>query len=86
MRDFQRFFINFKRFLMDLVWGNPFLSPISHVGKSYFRCIITRFGLIKETNTDLNSPFDIEYGELTQQGCLIALLWLIFYYRSIVDS
>ena len=52
-------------FFLDFFMENPFLSPISQVGKSYFCYIFTRFGPIKKINTDFNSPFDCEYGELT---------------------
>jgi hypothetical protein len=78
MDDFQRFSVIFmdlvtrsmvkSMFFMDLVWEHPFFSPLFHVGKSFFCCVLTRFGLIKNTNTDLNSPSDSEYGEPTQPG------------------
>ena len=61
-------------FFMDFLRDNPLFSPIFHVGKSFFCCIFTGFGRIKKTNADLNSPFDGEFGQLTQPRVLACFI------------
>ena len=73
---------NFSDFHLE----NPFFVSVFPCKKPYFCCIFTRFARIKKNNTDLKSPFNEEYGSLTQLGVWSLYHCLFVYYRSKVDS
>ena len=72
--------------ILDYIWSISYNPLFSAINLHYFCCIFTSFARIKKINTDVKSPFNGEYGSLTQLGVRSLYRCLFLYYRSKVDS